>query len=538
MRAIDLFCGAGGFALGMQRSGFDIIRSIDFNAHALAVHKANIRHVEFHGLIKRPPPPRASGQPSISGEARSKRGNMFRSNSRVHSADLSAVVELAPDLARLRPDIVFGGPPCQPFSKSGKQHGDDDPKSNLTDAFAILVASSRPRYFVMENVPEIDRTAAFEGAIAIFRAAEYGLTKAIYNANDYGTAQSRERLIVAGCLGETDGWLLPHMEARKQSPLCVSDVLGPNFGTPLFSTPDPSGLPLWTRGGDYITADSAFRHGKGLDTSGFGNRAQDKQLLAAYPDGSRFYWRYPGGKSSGVLNPVDEPIPTLTNSALDGFSRQYEPKPTDPLDMRIMETLTFTQFAKLFGFPDTWRWDVEVQRGKSGSSAKAAFVGQEAKKQMLANSVSPMLAEAIGRSIKDHANGVKIILPSDFEEHPDYEMWLCTAKGFSGKILTQARSDLRAAKKIVGNRRLPDARSELPAFDRLATSLPVSRKSVLRKSLVILAEFELFRGYVDTGLFPDDHEAYARGEFHQMLREGRSPLDDESDGLQSSLFFR
>lgn len=527
MRAIDLFCGAGGFAFGMQRAGYDIVRSIDFNPHALAVHQANIKSVEFRALIQRPPPPVASKDSKMSEGRARERGSLYRSNSRAHSADLSSVVELAPDLARLKPDIVFGGPPCQPFSKSGKQNGDHDPKSNLTDAFAILVASCRPQYFVMENVPEIDRTAAFEGAIAVFRAAGYGLSKAIYNANNYGTAQSRERLIVAGCLGETDGWLLPHMEGRKQTPLWVSDILGPDFGTPLFRTPDP--LPLWTRGGGYVAVDAAFRHGKGLDTSGFGNRAQDKKLLTSYPDGSRFYWRYPGGKSSGVLNPVDKPIATLTNSALDGLSKQYEPKATDQVDMRIVETLTFTQFAKLFGFPDTWQWDVEVQRGKSKSAGKVVVVGQEAKKQMLANSVSPMLAEAIGLSIKDHARGVKVTVPFEFVEHPNYERWLRTVKGFSRKILTQARSDLRAAKKIVGPRGLLNAKSELPAFDRLAADLPASRKSVLRKSLVTLAEFELFRGYVDAGLFPDDHKAHARGEFHQMLRDGRCPPDEDSD---------
>lgn len=523
LRAVDLFCGAGGFALGMQRAGIDIIRSIDFNASALAVHKANITHVEYRELLQRPPPPTGAARADVDASRSTHRGRLYRSKNRSHQMDLSAVVALAPDLARLKPDIVFGGPPCQPFSRSGKQNGDSDEKSGLTDAFSILVASCRPQYFVMENVPEVQRTLAFEGAVAVFRAAGYGLSQEIYDTNLYGTAQSRKRLILAGCLGETDGWLLAHMVAREESPLTVADVLGPEFGTSLFRTHDPAGLPLWTRGGMRAVEDAAFRKGAGTDLSRFGNRPQDDRLLKESPDGTRFYWRYPGGKSSGVLNLVDAPIPTLTNSALDGFSQRYEPKPTDPLDLRIVDSLDFAQFARLFGFPETWQWDVEIKRRNTAAGKKIVFVAQDEKKQMLANSVAPSLAEAIGKSIRDHHQGVKITLSqqSGFVEHPDYERWLRTVEGIFGKQLVQARSDLRAAKRIVGARRLPNTKAELPAFDILAVDLPASRKSVLRRALITLTQFELFRGYVDAGLFPDDLEACARGELQRMIEDAR-----------------
>ncbi|MBZ9603552.1 hypothetical protein [Phyllobacterium chamaecytisi] len=59
----------------------------------------------------------------------------------------------------------------------------------------------------------------------------------------------------------------------------------------------------------------------------------------------------------------------------------------------------------------------------------------------------------------------------------------------------------------------------MPAFDILAVDLPASRKSVLRKTLVTLAEFEFFSGYVDAGLFPNDHEAYASGELARMIED-------------------
>ena len=74
---------------------------------------------------------------------------------------------------------------------------------------------------------------------------------------------------------------------------------------------------------------------------------------------------------------------------------------------------------------------------------------------------------------------------------------------------------------MVGARRLPNTKAELPAFDILAVNLPASRKSVLRKALVTLTEFELFRGYVDGGLFPDDLDACARGELQRMIEDAR-----------------
>lgn len=71
--------------------------------------------------------------------------------------------------------------------------------------------------------------------------------------------------------------------------------------------------------------------------------------------------------------------------------------------------MDFAQFARLFGFPETWQWDVEVKRCNTAAGEKIVFVGQDEKKQMLANSVAPSLAEAIGKSIRDHDQGVKSI---------------------------------------------------------------------------------------------------------------------------------
>lgn len=42
MTCLDLFCGCGGFSLGMKRAGFRVVAAIDFNEEAVATLKANL----------------------------------------------------------------------------------------------------------------------------------------------------------------------------------------------------------------------------------------------------------------------------------------------------------------------------------------------------------------------------------------------------------------------------------------------------------------------------------------------------------------
>ena len=48
---IDLFCGCGGFSLGMERAGFGCLAAVDFNPEAVTVFQRNFSHVP-HALEK------------------------------------------------------------------------------------------------------------------------------------------------------------------------------------------------------------------------------------------------------------------------------------------------------------------------------------------------------------------------------------------------------------------------------------------------------------------------------------------------------
>src|SRR5437879_305957 len=48
---LDLFCGCGGFTLGMQRAGFRVLAAIDFNREAVGTLRANLVQQRHPGLI-------------------------------------------------------------------------------------------------------------------------------------------------------------------------------------------------------------------------------------------------------------------------------------------------------------------------------------------------------------------------------------------------------------------------------------------------------------------------------------------------------
>ena len=47
LTCLDLFCGCGGFSLGMQRAGFSVLAAIDSNAEAIATFDQNFPDVPF-----------------------------------------------------------------------------------------------------------------------------------------------------------------------------------------------------------------------------------------------------------------------------------------------------------------------------------------------------------------------------------------------------------------------------------------------------------------------------------------------------------
>lgn len=159
--AIDLFAGAGGLSLGLKAAGWDVRIAVEYDQTAIATHRKNMPDT-------------------------------------LHLCDDIREIDFRDYAGTI--DLVAGGPPCQPFSVSGKQLGKLDLR-DMVPEFVRVIREVRPRAFLMENVAGLttERFLPYlEDRIEELRALGYEVYWQVLNAADYGVPQNRRRLFVIG----------------------------------------------------------------------------------------------------------------------------------------------------------------------------------------------------------------------------------------------------------------------------------------------------------------------------------------------------
>ncbi|WP_161792719.1 DNA (cytosine-5-)-methyltransferase [Brevibacterium linens] len=130
-------------------------------------------------------------------------------------------------------DLVFGGPPCQPFSAAGKHRGVDDPRGGLVKEYFRIVSELSPSYFVLENVPGLLSNAKGGALKFVLEQAEkigYASEYFVLNATDFGVPQLRNRLFVIGRRDKSEAPLgrplathcLPDRQGNLLLPSCMT----------------------------------------------------------------------------------------------------------------------------------------------------------------------------------------------------------------------------------------------------------------------------------------------------------------------------
>lgn len=166
---IELFAGAGGLALGVEKAGFSTLGLIEFNKDAVDTLCAN------------------------------------RSDWRVIHDDIANISPL--DLEEYfgiksgELDLLSGGAPCQSFSYAGKRLGLEDARGTLFYHYAVFLRKLQPKMFVFENVRGLlthDHGQTYQTIYDIFTETGYTVVKDVLNAWNFGVAQKRERLITVG----------------------------------------------------------------------------------------------------------------------------------------------------------------------------------------------------------------------------------------------------------------------------------------------------------------------------------------------------
>lgn len=183
---IDLFCGAGGLALGFIWAGWKPIISNDIDKYAIDTHRRNI------------------GGEAICGDI---------NDEDIHNTIVSMAVEAkknTPDL----PLFVLGGPPCQGFSTANTRRGTEDLRNWLFKSYAKVVKEIQPDGFVFENVKGIlnlDKGKFFEMIQAELKECVEDIKVNKIGTADFGVPQRRDRVIIVG--GSYDLTRDFHMEA-------------------------------------------------------------------------------------------------------------------------------------------------------------------------------------------------------------------------------------------------------------------------------------------------------------------------------------
>ncbi len=168
LTAVDLFCGAGGISVGLERAGYRVLLATDWDAACTETFRYNFPDVKMlHGDIR-----------EISAEQTlSKAG-------------------LAPGEL----DLLIGGPPCQGFSIIGARvvH---DPRNDLFREFLRVAAAVRPKCMVIENVPgmaTLARGAPLREILDGYDELGYTAAFAEVLAAQYGVPQMRWRMLIVG----------------------------------------------------------------------------------------------------------------------------------------------------------------------------------------------------------------------------------------------------------------------------------------------------------------------------------------------------
>ncbi|CAG0907210.1 unnamed protein product [Cyprideis torosa] len=105
----------------------------------------------------------------------------------------------------VRPVVVIGGPPCQPFSVAGKQKATNDPLGQLYRDYIEHIAILAPEVVIMENVYGLKQVKSSNVLAEIYNAflqIGYEVTHQELLAADFGTPQMRKRLVFIATRGK------------------------------------------------------------------------------------------------------------------------------------------------------------------------------------------------------------------------------------------------------------------------------------------------------------------------------------------------
>lgn len=246
-------------------------------------------------------------------------------------------------------DLITAGVPCPPFSVAGKQLGSDDDRDMFPAALEII-SNAKPRVIMFENVPGLAAAKFADYRNSLFekiRALGYEPEGRLIQAADYGVPQLRPRFIILGMkIADWNrfDWPTPTLDA-----ITVGETL-----VDLMGAEGWKGAVNWSKLANRIAP-----------TVVGGSRLHGGPDLG--PTRAKAQWRLLSVDGMGIANsapPSDTPM-------------DHIPK------------LTVRMVARIQSFPDSWEF----------------IGGKTAAYRQVGNAFPPLVAKALGTSIRAMLNG-------------------------------------------------------------------------------------------------------------------------------------
>ena len=344
LKALSLYTGVGGLDFGFEAAGYETACAVEMDPVSCRTLRLN----RDWSVIERD----------------------------IHAVTSKEILKAAA-LKAGEPDILIGGPPCQPFSKSGYwARGDalrlDDPRADTLTAYLRVLRDTQPKTFLLENVSGLAYKGKSEGLDRILSGIEqinretgtrYAPVWKLIDAASYGVPQHRERVFIVG--------------SRDGKPFHFPQATHGDQGDLLAGVQTEPYRTTWDALGDLPerSIDPA------LNLTG-----KWAGLLPSIPEGENYLWHTPRGGGLSLFGWRTRYWSFLLKLAKDrpSWTIQAQPGPATGPFHWANRRLSAEELCRLQTFPEGLKFDSgrnEIQR-------------------MLGDAVPSLVAEVIGRAIK------------------------------------------------------------------------------------------------------------------------------------------
>jgi len=343
VKAVDLFCGAGGLTRGLEAAGIQVLLGVDIDPACEYPYTAN-NNAKFS----------------------------LKSVEDVSTLDFTDALDGA------AVTLLAGCAPCQPFSTySQGKTGPSDKRWNLLNHFARLVKEVKPDLVTMENVPLLAKQTVFSKFVSSLKENGFHVTHKVVDCADYGVPQHRQRLVLL---------------ASKLGPI---EMIGPTVKSDHYETVRDAIKELPPLKAGESCPDDPLHQASELSPLNL------KRIRTSKPGGTWRDWdghlvaachKKKSGKTYASVYgrmPWDEPSPTMTTQFF-GFGNGRFGHPQQNRAISLREGAILQSFPRDYDFV------------ANGEPVYIKTIGR-----LIGNAVPVNLGKAIGKSVIRHVRNVR-----------------------------------------------------------------------------------------------------------------------------------